>query len=238
MLAIGIVVDDAIVVVENVERWIEHGLSPSEAAYKSMEEVTVAVIAIAFGLSAVFIPTAFISGITGQFYRQFALTIATSTLISAFNSLTLSPAPGRHAAAAARRQEGLAHPAARRGVRLVLPRFQRRCSPAATSVYERLVRPDDSRHGRGASGLRRPAGADRIAASQQVPTGFVPTQDKGYLLVNAATARLGLAGANAGGHAADGEDRPGGTPASQHTWASPASRSSPTPTARTRPRCS
>ena len=92
VLAIGIVVDDAIVVVENVERWIEHGLSPREAAYKSMEEVTVAVIAIAFGLSAVFIPTAFITGISGQFYRQFALTIAASTLISAFNSLTLSPA--------------------------------------------------------------------------------------------------------------------------------------------------
>jgi len=92
VLAIGVVVDDAIVVVENVERWIEHGLSPREAAYKSMDEVTVAVIAIAFGLSAVFIPVAFISGITGQFYRQFALTIATATLISAFNSLTLSPA--------------------------------------------------------------------------------------------------------------------------------------------------
>lgn len=92
VLAIGIVVDDAIVVVENVERWIEHGLTPKEAAYKTMDEVTVAVIAIAFGLSAVFIPTAFVSGITGQFYRQFALTIATSTLISAFNSLTLSPA--------------------------------------------------------------------------------------------------------------------------------------------------
>ncbi len=92
VLAIGIVVDDAIVVVENVERWIEHGLAPREAAYKSMEEVTVAVIAIAFGLSAVFIPTAFLPGITGQFYRQFALTIATATLISAFNSLTLSPA--------------------------------------------------------------------------------------------------------------------------------------------------
>ena len=92
VLAIGIVVDDAIVVVENVERWIEHGLAPREAAYKSMEEVTVAVIAIAFGLSAVFVPTAFLSGITGQFYRQFALTIATATLISAFNSLTLSPA--------------------------------------------------------------------------------------------------------------------------------------------------
>ncbi|HVP13609.1 MAG TPA: efflux RND transporter permease subunit, partial [Phycisphaerae bacterium] len=92
VLAIGVVVDDAIVVVENVERWLEHGLPPKEAAYKSMEEVTVAVIAIAFGLSAVFIPVAFIAGITGQFYRQFALTIATSTLISAFNSLTLSPA--------------------------------------------------------------------------------------------------------------------------------------------------
>ena len=106
VLAIGIVVDDAIVVVENVERWIEHGMSPKEAAYKSMDEVTVAVIAIAFGLSAVFIPTAFLAGITGQFFRQFALTIATSTLISAFNSLTLSPAlaalllkptePGKH----------------------------------------------------------------------------------------------------------------------------------------------
>ena len=92
VLAIGVVVDDAIVVVENVEHWIERGLSPREAAFKSMDEVTVAVIAVAFGLSAVFIPTAFISGITGQFFRQFALTIAVSTLISAFNSLTLSPA--------------------------------------------------------------------------------------------------------------------------------------------------
>jgi multidrug efflux pump len=92
VLAIGIVVDDAIVVVENTERWIDKGFTPKEAAYHSMAEVTTAVIAIAFGLSAVFIPTAFISGITGQFYRQFALTIATSTLLSAFNSLTLSPA--------------------------------------------------------------------------------------------------------------------------------------------------
>ena len=92
VLAIGIVVDDAIVVIENVERWIEHGLSPRDAAFKAMEEVTPAVIAIAFGLSAVFIPVAFVSGITGQFYRQFALTIAFSTLLSAFNSLTLSPA--------------------------------------------------------------------------------------------------------------------------------------------------
>jgi hydrophobe/amphiphile efflux-1 (HAE1) family protein len=92
VLAIGIVVDDAIVVVENVERWIEHGLSPRDATYKAMEEVTGAVIAIAFGLSAVFIPVAFVSGITGQFYRQFALAISFATLLSAFNSLTLSPA--------------------------------------------------------------------------------------------------------------------------------------------------
>ncbi len=92
VLAIGIVVDDAIVVVENVDRWIERGLSPRDASYKAMEEVTPAVIAIAFGLTAVFVPVAFISGITGQFYKQFALTISFSTLLSAFNSLTLSPA--------------------------------------------------------------------------------------------------------------------------------------------------
>ncbi|MGA2232587.1 MAG: efflux RND transporter permease subunit, partial [Tepidisphaeraceae bacterium] len=92
VLAIGIVVDDAIVVVENVDRWIEHGLSPRDAAYRAMDEVTPAVIAIACGLTAVFVPVAFISGITGQFYRQFALTISFSTLLSAFNSLTLSPA--------------------------------------------------------------------------------------------------------------------------------------------------
>ncbi len=92
VLAIGIVVDDAIVVVENVERNIEEGLEPKAATRKAMDEVGGAVVAVAAVLSAVFIPTAFISGITGQFYRQFALTIAVSTLISAFNSLTLSPA--------------------------------------------------------------------------------------------------------------------------------------------------
>jgi multidrug efflux pump len=92
VLAIGIVVDDAIVVVENVERHIAAGLSPREASYKAMDEVSGAVIAIAVGLSAVFVPTAFIAGISGQFYRQFALTIAVSTLLSAFNSLTLTPA--------------------------------------------------------------------------------------------------------------------------------------------------
>src|SRR4029077_12690497 len=92
VLAIGIVVDDAIVVVENVDRWSERGLCPRDATYRAMAEVTPAVIAIACGLTAVFVPVAFISGITGQFYRQFALTISFSTLLSAFNSLTLSPA--------------------------------------------------------------------------------------------------------------------------------------------------
>jgi multidrug efflux pump len=92
VLAIGIVVDDAIVVVENVERNIEEGLSPREASYKAMTEVTGPIIAIALVLVAVFVPLAFITGLSGQFYKQFALTIAISTVISAINSLTLSPA--------------------------------------------------------------------------------------------------------------------------------------------------
>jgi multidrug efflux pump subunit AcrB len=92
VLAIGIVVDDAIVVVEAVEHHIERGLSPRDATLKAMEQVSGPVIAVGLVLSAVFIPCAFISGITGQFFRQFALTIAVSTVLSAFNSLTLSPA--------------------------------------------------------------------------------------------------------------------------------------------------
>jgi len=92
VLAIGIVVDDAIVVVENVERNIELGLSPKAASYRAMQEVSGPIIAIALTLCAVFVPIAFISGLTGQFFRQFSLTIAISTVISAINSLTLSPA--------------------------------------------------------------------------------------------------------------------------------------------------
>jgi hydrophobe/amphiphile efflux-1 (HAE1) family protein len=92
VLAVGIVVDDAIVVVENVERKLAEGLSPTEATRITMNEVGAALIAIALVLSAVFVPTAFIGGITGAFYRQFAVTVATATIISAFNSLTLSPA--------------------------------------------------------------------------------------------------------------------------------------------------
>ena len=183
VLAIGVVVDDAIVVVENVERWIEHGLSPREAAYKSMDEVTVAVIAIAFGLSAVFIPTAFISGISGQFYRQFALTIATSTLISAFNSLTLSPAL---AAILLKPKGAPKDPLTRlldagfgwlfRGFNGLFER--------TTSVYERLVRLCV----RGAVvALLIYGGLLGLTyfGFVKVPTGFVPDQDKGYLLVSA-----------------------------------------------------
>ena len=92
VLAVGIVVDDAIVVVENVERNLRLGLSPREAAHKTMDEVGGALIAIALTLCAVFVPSAFISGISGQFFRQFAVTIAASTIVSAFVSLTLSPA--------------------------------------------------------------------------------------------------------------------------------------------------
>jgi len=92
VLAIGIVVDDAIVVVENVERYLAQGMSPKEAAHKTMDEVGGALIAISLVLIAVFVPTAFIAGLQGSFYRQFAVTIAASTAISAFVSLTLSPA--------------------------------------------------------------------------------------------------------------------------------------------------
>ena len=92
VLAIGLVVDDAIVVVEAVEHHIEHGMTPKDATLRAMEEVTGPVIAIAVILAAVFVPTAFIPGITGQLYQQFAVTIAISVIISAFNALTLSPA--------------------------------------------------------------------------------------------------------------------------------------------------
>src|SRR6202012_5606569 len=92
VLAIGLVVDDAIVVVEGVERHIEEGMTPKNAALKAMEELSGPVVGIALVLSAVFVPTAFIPGITGRLYQQFAVTIAISVLLSAFNALTLSPA--------------------------------------------------------------------------------------------------------------------------------------------------
>ncbi|MBP7933147.1 MAG: efflux RND transporter permease subunit [Phycisphaerae bacterium] len=182
VLAIGVVVDDAIVVVENVERWIEHGLSPREAAYRSMEEVTVAVIAIAFGLSAVFIPTAFISGISGQFYRQFALTIATSTLISAFNSLTLSPA----LAALLLKPRDQQRDILTRVMNLTLGWFFKGFNWMfgwMTAGYGHTVRFVI----RGAVVALLAFGCLLYATYHglvTVPTGFIPTQDKGYLIAS------------------------------------------------------
>src|ERR1700743_916491 len=180
VLAIGIVVDDAIVVVENVERHIEEGLPPLEATEKAMEEVSGPIIAIALVLSAVFIPTAFIKGLSGEFYKQFALTIAISTLISAFNSLTLSPA----LAALLLKPRGAKKDWLTRGIDFSFSWFfkpfnkffakasgaygtfvQRalRASVVALVVYVVLV---------GITGV----------GFSRVPSGFVPTQDKQYLV--------------------------------------------------------
>ena len=181
VLAIGIVVDDAIVVVENVERNIALGLPPLEATRKAMNEVSGPVIAVALVLCAVFIPTAFVSGITGQFYKQFALTIAVSTVISAFNSLTLSPAlsalllKGHHA-----KKDWFA-----RGMDAVLGWFFRLFNKGfdrTTNAYTRAV-----------SGTVRRAGIALLVYAgllvltwfgfKAVPTGFIPIQDAGYLVV-------------------------------------------------------
>jgi hydrophobe/amphiphile efflux-1 (HAE1) family protein len=182
VLAIGIVVDDAIVVVENVQRWLEQGLSPRDATYRAMDEVTPAVIAIAFGLSAVFIPVAFVSGITGQFYRQFALTIAFSTLLSAFNSLTLSPA----LAALLLRPHSAKQDWLSRGLDTALGWFFRlfnRGFGASNRAYERALR-----H------VVRYAAVTLVVYGglvylgylgfRHVPTAFIPNQDQGYLMVN------------------------------------------------------
>ncbi|HET6764511.1 MAG TPA: efflux RND transporter permease subunit [Longimicrobiaceae bacterium] len=180
VLAIGIVVDDAIVVVENVERNIGNGLSPREASYRAMEEVSGPIIAIALVLCAVFVPIAFVSGLTGQFYRQFALTIAFSTVISAFNSLTLSPA----LAALLLRPH---HAAPDRPTRVInrlfgwlFRPFNRAFASASTrygNTVGRLIR-------RSAMALAVYAGLVAMAGLgfYKVPSGFVPTQDKQYLV--------------------------------------------------------
>jgi multidrug efflux pump len=180
VLAIGIVVDDAIVVVENVERNIEAGLSPREASYKAMEEVSGPIIAIALVLCAVFVPVAFLSGLTGQFYRQFALTIAFSTVISAFNSLTLSPA----LSAILLKPHG-APPDA-------LTRFLNRALGWLFGPFNRLFARGSSAYGRSVGRVLRRRGAAlavyaglvalTVFAFGKVPSGFVPTQDKQYLV--------------------------------------------------------
>src|SRR5436309_4743096 len=174
VLAIGLVVDDAIVVVEAVERHIEDGMSPKAAALKAMEEISGPVVGIALVLSAVFVPTGFIPGITGRLYQQFAITIAVSVLISAFNALTLSPALAAL----------LLRPREMRGG--VLRRFFdwfNRTFERATNGYVRIC---------GAL-IRKTAvaliilvlfGAGAAFFSNKVPSSFLPDEDQGYFYVN------------------------------------------------------
>jgi multidrug efflux pump len=180
VLAIGIVVDDAIVVVENVERNIEAGLKPREATHRAMREVSGPIVAIAIVLIAVFVPLAFISGLTGQFYKQFALTIAISTIISAINSLTLSPA----LAAMLLRSHDAPKDALTRGM---------------DRTFGWLFRGFNRLFGRGAKAYS--GGVTRVVSRKavmiamylaligitallfkSVPDGFVPAQDKQYLI--------------------------------------------------------
>ncbi|SEC37770.1 efflux RND transporter permease subunit [Pseudomonas marginalis] len=181
VLAIGIVVDDAIVVVENVERNIELGLEPFPATEKAMSEVTGPIIATALVLCAVFIPAAFISGLTGQFYKQFALTIAISTVISAFNSLTLSPALAAvllrgHDAPKDRFSKVLDKLL---GGWLFRPfnRFFEKSSHGYVSTVRRVIR---------GTGIALFVYAGLMVLTffgfAHTPTGFVPAQDKQYLV--------------------------------------------------------
>ena len=190
VLAIGIVVDDAIVVVENVDRHLEEGYSPREAAHRTMDEVGGALVAIALVLMAVFVPTAFISGISGQFYRQFALTIATATLISLVVSLTLSPAmaalimrrptmvppwvPGRRSAGGPLAAFRGAAPFAagfNRGLKGLADRY--------SGLIKRLVR---------AATVMMAIYAGLLLLTgwglATTPQGFIPSQDQGNLLVS------------------------------------------------------
>jgi multidrug efflux pump len=180
VLAIGIVVDDAIVVVENVERNIEAGLAPRAATLQAMSEVTGPIIAIALALCAVFVPIAFISGLTGQFYRQFALTIAFSTIISAFNSLTLSPA----LAALLLKGQGESKDILARGMDKILgPFFHRfnRVFQTGSKNYSRGVGNILS-HKLGAIAVYALLLAATFVVFRVVPPGFVPLQDKQYLV--------------------------------------------------------
>ncbi len=180
VLAIGIVVDDAIVVVENVERNIANGLKPIEATRQAMREVTGPIIATALVLCAVFVPTAFISGLTGQFYKQFALTIAISTVISAFNSLTLSPA----LSALLLKEHGAPPDRLTRLLNRLLGgffgpfnRFFARFSSSYVGGVGRVVRA-------GGIALLIYGGLNALTyvGFARTPTGFIPPQDKQYLV--------------------------------------------------------
>lgn len=183
VLAIGIVVDDAIVVVEAIEHKLSLGMSPRDAARQAMSDVGGAVIAVAVVLAAVFVPTAFISGISGQFFRQFALTIAVSTAISAVNSLTLSPALG---VLLLRR-----HDAPKDGLTRIL-------DATLGWFFKGFNRAFDwagAKYGKAVGGLVRKIAICLVLyvgllaltgyGFKVTPTGFVPQQDQGYLIVNA-----------------------------------------------------
>ncbi|WP_343649856.1 multidrug efflux RND transporter permease subunit [Herbaspirillum sp.] len=180
VLAIGIVVDDAIVVVENVERNIGAGLSPRDATYRAMQEVSGPIIAIALTLVAVFVPLAFMTGLTGQFYKQFAMTIAISTVISAFNSLTLSPA----LAALLLKGHGDKPDWLTRQMDRFLGGFFIR--------FNRFFNRASDNYGSGVTGVIKRKGATMgvyvvllaatLGISYIVPGGFVPGQDKQYLV--------------------------------------------------------
>jgi multidrug efflux pump len=180
ILAIGIVVDDAIIVVENVERNIDEGRDPREATIQAMTEVTGPIIATTLVLVSVFVPIAFISGLTGQFYKQFALTIAISTVISSINSLTLSPAMSRLLLKPA----GEADDWLTRGMNKVFGGF--------FNWFNRFFKRRSDNYANGVTGMLRNRGLTMaaylalIAATygifQLVPSGFVPTQDKQYLV--------------------------------------------------------
>jgi multidrug efflux pump len=180
VLAIGIVVDDAIVVVENVERHIELGQSPKEATRKAMHEVTGPIVATALVLCAVFIPTAFVSGLTGQFYRQFALTIAISTVISAFNSLTLSPA----LAAVLLKSHDAPKDRLTRGIDRAFGWLFRPFNRMFQRGSERYVGGVKRILSKGSIALVLYAGLIGLTwlGFSHVPTGFVPGQDKQYLV--------------------------------------------------------
>ncbi|MET0520103.1 MAG: efflux RND transporter permease subunit, partial [Burkholderiaceae bacterium] len=180
VLAIGIVVDDAIVVVENVERNLENGLTPHEATVRAMQEVSGPIIAIALVLCAVFIPLTFVPGLSGQFYKQFAATIAISTVISAFNSLTLSPA----LAALLLRPHDAPKDAVMRGMdKLFGPFF---------TWFNCFFQRRSEAYGRGVTGLLQRKTLALIVYAvllactgllfTRIPSGFVPAPDKQYLI--------------------------------------------------------
>jgi HAE1 family hydrophobic/amphiphilic exporter-1 len=173
VLAIGLVVDDAIVVVEAVEHHIENGLSPRDASFKAMEQVASPVIAIALILAAVFIPTAFIPGITGRLYQQFAVTIAISVIFSAFNALTLSPALC---------------------ALLLKPKKQRK-GPLARffAWFNRVFGRTTDGYVKGSGLLIRKSGfafiflvlvaVAAVSLGKRLPSAFLPTEDQGYVVI-------------------------------------------------------